>query len=193
MTDASGKHLLKIDFESVKPPRPYTITAAASVQDVNRQTWSSSTSLLVHPSSLYVGIKTPRTFVQKGEKIDVESIVSDIDGNLSPAAMSRSKPFSRIGSSTRERGQRSHSRRANVHCQVGRQGRSKCTFVAKQGGTIHDHRDRDGRPRAVQRERVDRLGSGRQDAAETQCRAGRGSDHSDEKGLCTRAMSPSCS
>ena len=60
VTDASGKHLLKIDFESVKPPRPYTITAASSVMDVNRQTWSSSTSMLVHPASLYVGIKTPR-------------------------------------------------------------------------------------------------------------------------------------
>ena len=31
---------------------------------------------------LYVGIKTPRTFVQKGENIDVESIVTDIDGKL---------------------------------------------------------------------------------------------------------------
>ena len=82
VTDASGKHLLKIDFESVKPPRPYTITAASSVQDVNRQTWSSTTSLLVHPSELYIGIKTPRTFVQKGEKIDIESIVTDIDGKL---------------------------------------------------------------------------------------------------------------
>ncbi|HVE56057.1 MAG TPA: alpha-2-macroglobulin family protein [Pyrinomonadaceae bacterium] len=82
VTDASGIHRLKIDFESVKPPRPYAITASSSVQDVNRQTWSSSTSLLVHPSDLYVGIKTPRTFVQKNEKILIESIVSDIDGNL---------------------------------------------------------------------------------------------------------------
>ncbi|MEQ1645241.1 MAG: DUF6049 family protein, partial [Pyrinomonadaceae bacterium] len=44
--------------------------------------WGSQTSLLVHPSNLYVGVKTPRTFVQKGEKIVIESIVSDIDGNL---------------------------------------------------------------------------------------------------------------
>ncbi len=82
VTDAAGVHRLKIDFESVKPLRPYTISAASSVQDVNRQTWSSSTSLLVHPSDLYVGIKTPRTFVQKNEKITIESIVSDIDGKL---------------------------------------------------------------------------------------------------------------
>ncbi|MDQ3129848.1 MAG: Ig-like domain-containing protein, partial [Acidobacteriota bacterium] len=48
VTDASGKHLLKIDFEAVNPPRPYSVVASAAVQDVNRQTWSSSTSLLVH-------------------------------------------------------------------------------------------------------------------------------------------------
>ena len=82
VTDASGKHLLKIDFESVKPPRPYNVTAQVSVQDVNRQTFASSTSLLVHPADLYVGIRSPRTFVQKGENIEIESIVSDIDGKL---------------------------------------------------------------------------------------------------------------
>ncbi|HMQ03376.1 MAG TPA: alpha-2-macroglobulin family protein [Pyrinomonadaceae bacterium] len=82
VTDASGRHLLKIDFDSVKPPRPYTITANAAVQDVNRQTWAGNTSLLVHPADLYVGIRTPRTFVQKGENINIESIVTDIDGNL---------------------------------------------------------------------------------------------------------------
>lgn len=82
VTDASGKHILKIDFESVKPPRPYNISAQVSVQDVNRQTFASSTSLLVHPADLYVGIRSPRTFVQKGENIEIESIVSDLDGKL---------------------------------------------------------------------------------------------------------------
>ncbi|MGI8544087.1 MAG: alpha-2-macroglobulin family protein [Aridibacter sp.] len=81
-TDASGKHNLTIDFESVKPPRPYNVTASSAVQDVNRQTWSSSTNLLVHPADLYVGIKSPRTFVNKGEDIKIESIVSDLDGKL---------------------------------------------------------------------------------------------------------------
>ncbi len=82
VTDASGKHILKIDFESVKPPRPYNVVASSAIQDVNRQTWSASTSLLVHPSDLYVGIKSPRTFVNKGENIKIETIVSDIDGNI---------------------------------------------------------------------------------------------------------------
>ncbi|MGI8469169.1 MAG: DUF6049 family protein, partial [Pyrinomonadaceae bacterium] len=84
ITDASGKHLLKIDFESANPPRPYNVTASARVQDVNRQTFASSTNLLVHPSDLYIGTKTPRTFVQKGEKITVESIVTDIEGKIIP-------------------------------------------------------------------------------------------------------------
>ena len=82
VTDASGKHLLKIDFDSANPPRPYNVNASASIQDVNRQTFASSTNLLVHPSDLYIGMKTPRTFVQKGEKIQVESIVTDIEGKL---------------------------------------------------------------------------------------------------------------
>jgi alpha-2-macroglobulin len=82
VTNSSGIHKLKMDFESANPSRPYTLTASASVQDVNRQTWSSYTSLLVHSADLYVGIRTNRTFVQKNENIEVESIVSDIDGKL---------------------------------------------------------------------------------------------------------------
>ncbi|HXG84189.1 MAG TPA: DUF6049 family protein [Pyrinomonadaceae bacterium] len=82
VTDASGKHLLKIDFEAANPARPFAVSANASVQDVNRQTWASSTTLLVHPSELYVGIRTAKTFVQPNEAFDVETIVSDIDGKL---------------------------------------------------------------------------------------------------------------
>jgi alpha-2-macroglobulin len=79
-TDASGKHNLRIDFDSVNPPRATNVTAEASVTDVNRQTWTASTSMLVHPAELYVGIRSPRNFVQKGEPIFVESIVTDLDG-----------------------------------------------------------------------------------------------------------------
>ena len=81
-TDAAGKHTLRMDFVSADPPQPSTVTAAASVTDVNRQTWSSSTNLLVHPADLYVGIRSPRTFVQKGEPLIVQSIVADLDGKL---------------------------------------------------------------------------------------------------------------
>jgi uncharacterized protein YfaS (alpha-2-macroglobulin family) len=79
-TDSAGKHRLRVDFISADPPRPYTVTAEASVTDVNRQAWNASSSLLVHPANLYVGIRSPRTFVQKGEPLVVQTIVTDLDG-----------------------------------------------------------------------------------------------------------------
>lgn len=82
VTDASGKHVLKIDFESADPPRPYNLSARVSVQDVNRQTFAGATNLLVHPSSLYVGIRTKKTFVRQNESFEVETIVTDIDGKI---------------------------------------------------------------------------------------------------------------
>jgi hypothetical protein len=79
-TDASGKHRLRIDFDSVTPPRATSVTATSNVQDVNRQSVGSSFNFLVHPADLYVGLRTQRWFVQKGEPLVVESIVTDLDG-----------------------------------------------------------------------------------------------------------------
>jgi uncharacterized protein YfaS (alpha-2-macroglobulin family) len=133
VTDASGKHLLKIDFESVNPPRPYSVTASASVQDVNRQTWSSSTSLLVHPSELYVGIRTPRTFVRKGENIVVESIVSDIDGKLIANRDVEIKAV--LKDWIFDKGAWKEETIDEQTCQTkSAETAQKCAFVAKQGG-----------------------------------------------------------
>lgn len=82
VTDADGKHRLHIDFDRINPARPSTITASASVSDVNRQRWASETTLLVHPANLYVGLKTDRSFVQQGEPVAVKAIVTDLDGKL---------------------------------------------------------------------------------------------------------------
>jgi alpha-2-macroglobulin len=79
-TDSSGKHRLALDFVAADPARPFTIKAEARVQDVNRQTFAGSTTLLVHPAELYVGLRTPKTFVEKGEALRVETITTDIDG-----------------------------------------------------------------------------------------------------------------
>ncbi len=83
-TDASGKQVLHMDFVSVKPPRPMSVVAEASVMDVNRQAWATSSTLLVHPSELYVGLKRDRYFVQKGEPIKIEGIVVNQDGAMVP-------------------------------------------------------------------------------------------------------------
>ncbi len=80
-TDALGKHYLNLQFLSAELPRPYSVSAEASVMDVNRQSWTSSTSLLVHPAELYVGLRSDANFVEAGRPITVETIVTDIDGN----------------------------------------------------------------------------------------------------------------
>jgi hypothetical protein len=79
-TDAVGKHVLHMDFLSAKPARPMSVTANASVMDVNRQAWNASANLLVHPSTLYVGVKTKRMYVDKGTPIDLGVIGVDLDG-----------------------------------------------------------------------------------------------------------------
>lgn len=80
-TDATGKHRLRMDFSQADFPSPVRVQAEASITDVNSQTWSASTTLLVHPASIYVGLKSPRTFLEKGRPLIVQSIVTDLDGN----------------------------------------------------------------------------------------------------------------
>ncbi|MCC6454277.1 MAG: hypothetical protein IT328_04990 [Caldilineaceae bacterium] len=81
-TDASGTHYLQMDFIAGSgTPRPWSVNAAAVVMDVNRQAWSSSTNLLVHPASLYVGLRSASTFVEQGDPLEIQAIVTDLDGN----------------------------------------------------------------------------------------------------------------
>ncbi|MDE0139949.1 MAG: MG2 domain-containing protein [Caldilineaceae bacterium] len=92
-TDAAGQHILRIDFlaapgdgagpagaEKVRP-FPAHIEATATVMDVNRQAWSSRAGFLLHPADLYVGLRTERYFVEQGEPLSVEVVVTDIDGS----------------------------------------------------------------------------------------------------------------
>ncbi|MCB8916437.1 MAG: hypothetical protein H6666_00805 [Ardenticatenaceae bacterium] len=83
-TDANGQHYLQIDFESLDTPQPFNVTAEASVLDVNRQSWAASTSLLVHPATLYVGLRSERTFVELGQPLIIETIVTNLDGQAIP-------------------------------------------------------------------------------------------------------------
>lgn len=63
-----------------------TITVNANVQDINRQTISSSTSILVHASGLYIGIKPKKRFGKAGTPFVLDVIVTDIQGNVVPKA-----------------------------------------------------------------------------------------------------------
>jgi uncharacterized protein YfaS (alpha-2-macroglobulin family) len=146
-TDAAGKHTLRMDFVSVDPPQPSTVTAEASVTDVNRQAWTASTNLLVHPADLYVGIRSPRTFVQKGEPLIVQSIVADLDGKL--IAGREIKMRAVLMDWVFEKGEWKQQEKNPQECTV----RSavdpvQCRFETKEGGqyqvtaTIQDDRER---------------------------------------------------
>jgi uncharacterized protein YfaS (alpha-2-macroglobulin family) len=78
-TDAAGEHFLRLDFDQ-GGPHPVSILAQATVMDVNRQAWTGATSLLVHPASLYVGLRSEKIFVDRGTPIKVDVIVTDLDG-----------------------------------------------------------------------------------------------------------------
>ncbi len=93
-TDAGGTHLLQLDFDEIAATdvadadreiepvdQPSLVTAEATVIDVNRQAISARTTLLVHPSKLYVGLRSDRGFVERGQPIVIDSAVVDIDGN----------------------------------------------------------------------------------------------------------------
>ncbi|MCB0085080.1 MAG: hypothetical protein KDE47_29270, partial [Caldilineaceae bacterium] len=80
-TDAAGAHYLKLEFASADEPRPYSVQADAAVMDVNRQSWAASTTLLVHPADVYVGLRSDFTFVEQGTPLEVEAVAVDIDGN----------------------------------------------------------------------------------------------------------------
>src|SRR5207237_5391451 len=100
---------------------------------VNRQTWVSTTNLLVHPSELYVGLKIPRYFVNKGENINVESIVSGIDGNLVENRDVEIKAV--LKDWTFEKGTWSEKVLDEQNCSIKSANEAKkCVFPAKQGG-----------------------------------------------------------
>ncbi|MGB8982486.1 MAG: Ig-like domain-containing protein, partial [Anaerolineales bacterium] len=84
-TDATGTHYLGMQFiqqgDLGTDPQPQSVMAQATVMDVNRQAWSSSTTLLVHPADLYIGLRTERYFVARGTPLKVDFIVTDLDGN----------------------------------------------------------------------------------------------------------------
>ena len=94
-TDSAGEHSLRVDFvtddaseddsemagEGRARPFPVHIDATATVRDVNRQAWSSGAGLLLHPADRYIGLRTARYFVEQGEPLAVDIVVTDIDGN----------------------------------------------------------------------------------------------------------------
>jgi uncharacterized protein YfaS (alpha-2-macroglobulin family) len=132
-TDASGTHYLRMDFAAGGAPRPWSVSANVSVMDVNRQAWASSTNLLVHPADLYVGLRSARTFVQRGDPLEIQAIVTDLDGN--PV---EDRPINMVAvrlSWEYENGRWQQVENEPQECQVGSQLEPvSCTFTTELGG-----------------------------------------------------------
>ena len=101
-TDATGAHVLHMDFLTVNPPFPVSLSANASVTDVNRQTWSASAALIVHPSQ-YGWAQDEEAVRREGHAVRV-----DVIGWISTArrCRGRSDEAVRLDWSTRRAGTR---------------------------------------------------------------------------------------
>ena len=132
-TDATGNHYLDLDFGQPAEPRPQSVLAEATVMDVNRQAWSGSTSLLVHPANLYVGLHSDKYFVEKGTPLEIELILVDLDGNPvldRPIRVSAARLDWKF-----EEGRWSEVESDLQECTVGSQaGPVTCTFETPLGG-----------------------------------------------------------
>ncbi|WAS91057.1 Ig-like domain-containing alpha-2-macroglobulin family protein [Nannocystis punicea] len=134
-TDAAGAHRIRADFVWSRPARAYAVIAEGSAQDVNRQKWTGRTRLVVHPADLYVGLKTPRPFYNKGDKFSVDAVVADLDGKLveGRAATILAQQFEWV----QERGEWKEKVVDTQTCPISSsKSASRCDFEARRGGTL---------------------------------------------------------
>jgi uncharacterized protein YfaS (alpha-2-macroglobulin family) len=167
-TDGGGRHGLELAMDFEPQPRPLRVDAAASVTDVNRQTWSASSEFLVHPGEAYVGLKTETFFVERGEPLALELIATDIDGETladHPIVVEAA----RIRSVWR--GRQVEQERDDVqHCRVrtDSDGLARCSFSTETGGqyeltaTVQDEAGRRNASRLIRW-----VGGGRMPAADS--------------------------
>ncbi|KAL9643115.1 hypothetical protein ABK040_003915 [Willaertia magna] len=80
--DNNGEHKIVIDFnENDRIHKvPITLQVESVVQDINRQTISSSSNLIVHPCPLYCGVRLNKNYIQPKQDNEMQLIVTNIDG-----------------------------------------------------------------------------------------------------------------
>lgn len=136
-TAADGSNYLQIDVGDLGQAfagLPVTITSQATVTDVNRQAWAATTHALVHPSELYIGLRSATTFVDRGDPLIVDAIVTDIDG---AAAAGREITLTATRSETTfSNGQYTEANVDPQTCAVTSAAEPvSCTFTTNVGGT----------------------------------------------------------
>ena len=82
-TDGNGGDYVRVqvgDLGKDYAGLPVSVTAQATVTDVNRQDIADTTTLLVHPADDYVGLAGDQTFVKQGADMVIRAVATDIDG-----------------------------------------------------------------------------------------------------------------
>ncbi|MBX2814303.1 MAG: hypothetical protein KTR25_21015 [Myxococcales bacterium] len=80
-TDPSGHAELHIDASQIHEPFPVNLDIHTEVSDRDRRRVSAHTLALVHPGTSYIGLKVPKLFINRGEKLEPQFVVVDIEGN----------------------------------------------------------------------------------------------------------------
>ncbi len=81
--DASGRVGVEAKLSEDKEDKrvgPLTYTLEAQVVDANRQSIANRRSLVVHPASVYVGLRAKKTVIRAGESVDLEAVLVDLEG-----------------------------------------------------------------------------------------------------------------
>ncbi len=81
-SDSQGNDTIALKFISTPKPVPMSYQCQATVVDVNRQQWTSSAALLVHPADTYVGIKKDKSQYLKDEPVTLNVVATDLDGKI---------------------------------------------------------------------------------------------------------------
>ncbi|MFT4974398.1 MAG: hypothetical protein ACI8S6_000280 [Myxococcota bacterium] len=148
-SDGAGAHHLDMAVRALAEPFPLQVTVSASITDVNRQTWSSSDALLVHPSAAYVGLRSAEPYYDRGEAVSLDLVVVDVEGErLSGRPVSVSAVRSRWvvqkdGSWVQEEAERHSCAETSAAEAV------PCLFTPEGGGTyevVARTTDAEGRP-----------------------------------------------
>ncbi|NNG36143.1 alpha-2-macroglobulin family protein [Nakamurella aerolata] len=168
-TDGAGRDYLDVqvgDLGADTAGYPVTVTAQASVTDVNRQQIADSTDVVVHPADAYVGVSGDGTFIGRGQPLTVNLIATDIAGTA-VAGRAITVTAAKVTSSWAG-GETSETLSDKQTCTVRSTAKPvDCTFRPKAGGqyritaTVTDAKGR------TSRTEVSRWVAGRDDSIDT--------------------------
>jgi uncharacterized protein YfaS (alpha-2-macroglobulin family) len=96
----------EFSFQATPPVKPVirSFQVETTVTDVDQRTVSDRTSVLIHPASYYIGMKTDAYLVGPGEKIHTKIIAAAPDGKLLPNITTDVTLYRRVWQTVRRKG-----------------------------------------------------------------------------------------